>query len=52
MSKPLENHWVAVKGILRYLHRTLDFGIKYIDSFDVRLIGFLDSDWVRNLDDR
>ena len=52
MSKPLENHWVAAKGVLRYLQGTLDFGIKYTDSFDVRLTGFSDSDWVENLDDR
>jgi len=52
MSKPLESHWVATKGVLRYLQGTLDFGIVYIDSCDVRLIGFSDFDWARNVDDR
>ena len=51
-SNPLENHWAAVKDILRYLQGTLDFGIKYIDSFDVRLTGFSDSDQAKKLDDR
>eukprot|EP00253_Pinus_taeda_P029526 PITA_29526 len=44
MSKPLENHWVAVKGVLRYLQGTLDFGIKFSDSFDVRLTGFVEEE--------
>ena len=52
MSKPLESHWVAAKGILRYLKGTLDFGIIYTDSCDVRLAGFSDSDWAGNVDDR
>lgn len=40
MSKPLESHWVVAKGVLRYLQGTLDFGIVYTDSFDVRLTSF------------
>lgn len=52
MSKPLENHWVATKGVLRYLQRTLEFGIVYNDSCDVRLAGFLDSHWVGSVDDK
>lgn len=51
MSKPLKSHWVAVKYDLIYFQGTLDFGIIYINSFDVRLIGLSDSDWARNLDD-
>jgi len=42
MSKPLESHWVEAKGILGYIQGTLDFGIKYTNSFDVRLTGFSD----------
>ena len=52
MSKPLESHWIAAKGVLRYLQGTLDFGIKYTDSFDARLTSFSDLDWAENLDDR
>lgn len=40
MSNPLESHWVATKGVLRYLQGTLDFSIIYTDSCDVKLIGF------------
>jgi len=35
-----------------YLHRTLDFGIVYTDSCDVKLTGYSDSDWAGNADDR
>ena len=45
MSKPLESHWNAKKCVLRYLQGTIDYGIIYNDSFDVRLIGFTDSNW-------
>jgi len=52
MSKPLESHWNAVKNVLRYLQGTVDYGIIYTDSSDVRLAGFADSDWAGNVDDR
>ena len=52
MSKPLESHWIAAKGILRYLQGIVDYGIIYIDSSDVRLAGFTYSDWAGNVDDR
>lgn len=45
------SHWVAAKGVLRYLQGTLDFGIIYTNSFDVRMTGFLNSDWAENLVD-
>jgi protein associated with RNAse G/E len=52
MAKPLEIHWNAAKGVLRYLKGTIDYGIKYTDSFDVELTGYSDSDWAGNSDDR
>ena len=52
MAKTHEIHWNAAKAILRYLKGTLDYGIKYIDASDVELIGYSDSDWAGNLDDR
>jgi protein associated with RNAse G/E len=52
MAKPLESHWNAAKGVPRYLKGTLDYGIKYIDSFDFELTGYSDSDWAGNPDDR
>eukprot|EP00253_Pinus_taeda_P001596 PITA_01596 len=52
MSKPLESHWVVAKGVLRYLQGTLDFGIVYSDSCDVRLTSFSNFNQARNVDDR
>ena len=52
MAKPQEIHWNAAKVILRYLKGTLDYGIKYTDASDVELIGYSDSDWDGNSDDR
>ena len=46
------NHWLAVKGVLRYLQGTSNFGILFSDSFGVSLTSYTDSDWVGNLDDR
>lgn len=43
MSKTLESHWNATKSVLRYLQGTIDYGIIYTDSSDVRLEGFVDS---------
>jgi hypothetical protein len=52
MAKILEIHWNVAKGVLRYLKGTIDYGIKYTDSFDVEMTGYSDSDWASNLDDR
>ena len=52
MEKPLESHWNEAKGVLRYLKGTLDYGIKYTDSFDVEVTGYSDSDWASNPDDQ
>lgn len=51
MSKPFESHWNAAKSVLRYLKGTVDYGIIYTDSFDVRLAGFADLNWAGNVDD-
>ena len=51
MAKPIEIHWNGMKGVLRYLKGTIDYGIKYTDSFDVELTSYSDSDWDNNLDD-
>ena len=52
MSKPLESHWIAAKCVLRSLNGTCNYGILYTDISDVILVGYLDSNWVGNLDDR
>ncbi|GKE46080.1 retrovirus-related pol polyprotein from transposon TNT 1-94 [Tanacetum coccineum] len=42
-----ENHWSAVKRILRYLHDMVEHG-----NPDTSLEAFLDADWAGDLDDR
>eukprot|EP00253_Pinus_taeda_P026794 PITA_26794 len=43
--------WRSAKGVLRYLQGTIDYGIIYTDSSDVRLTRLTDSDWDGNVDD-
>ena len=52
MAKPQESHWNATKAVLKYLKGTLDYGIKYTDASIVDLIGYSDSDYLGNPDDR
>ncbi|XP_071745051.1 uncharacterized protein [Lepeophtheirus salmonis] len=45
-------HWVALKRILRYLKNTRNLGLYYRKSDKGELIGFSDSDWAGDHDDR
>eukprot|EP00253_Pinus_taeda_P008925 PITA_08925 len=38
-------HWAAAKYVLRYLQGTVDYGLLYTRSKDIRLSGFIDVDW-------
>jgi histone deacetylase 1/2 len=55
LSNPLEEHWKAVKRILRYLSGTLHYGL-LIQAAPIHkplsLIGFCDADWASDPDDR
>ncbi|PRQ55986.1 putative RNA-directed DNA polymerase [Rosa chinensis] len=52
MEKPMEDHLVAVKRILRYLKGTADLGIFYKKFQSSNLCGFTDSDYAGDMDDR
>ncbi|MFS7934571.1 putative RNA-directed DNA polymerase [Helianthus anomalus] len=63
MHSPTENHWSAVKRILRYLQGTSSLGLliqqksapvihAYTDSHNHSLTAFTDADWAGSLDDR
>jgi hypothetical protein len=45
MQSPSQIHFIAAKKVLRYLKRTLEFGMHFVKSSFVKLIGFSDSDW-------
>ncbi|KAE8679159.1 Zinc ion binding, putative isoform 1 [Hibiscus syriacus] len=47
------NHpFKATKRILRYLKGTIDFGLFYSASNDYKLVGYSDSDWGGDIDNR
>jgi histone deacetylase 1/2 len=55
LSSPLEEHWKAVKRILRYLQGTLHHGLLIkpaSTSEHMSLVGFCDADWASDPDDR
>lgn len=52
MEKPTEKHLVAAKRVLRYVKGTLEFGIMYRRSQDVKLMVLSDSDYAGDHDDR
>lgn len=55
LSNPLEDHWKAVKRILRYLSGTLHYGLLIQPASKqqpLSLLGFCDADWVADPDDR
>jgi hypothetical protein len=52
MERPTEIHLQAAKRILRYLKGTAELGIAYKRREEEELVGFADSDYVRDTDDR
>ena len=51
-AKPTKHYWIAVKRILRYLKGTLNYGLFYSKGGSTECVGFSDSDWGGDLDDR
>jgi hypothetical protein len=51
ISKPRQEHWVRVKGVLQYLKQTADYGIIY-GLEDASLEGYTDSDYAADPDKR
>ena len=52
MEEPTTTHLKTAKRILCYIKGTLDFGLSYSSSNNFRLVGYSDSDWAGDLDDR
>ena len=50
-SEPGEEHWIAVKHILKYLRRTRDYMLVYQNE-SLEPIGYTDSDFQSDIDSR
>jgi hypothetical protein len=52
-SNPTEDHWKAVKRIMRYLRGTLNVGLEYGGRYTEEVLeGFTDADWANDKGDR
>ncbi|KAJ3689816.1 hypothetical protein LUZ61_018980 [Rhynchospora tenuis] len=52
MEEPKYSHWKAIKRILRYIKGTEALGLFYSNSEEYKLMGYSDSDWCGDVDDR
>lgn len=53
MADPGKVHWLALKGMLKYLKRTMELGLLYKrGETDFLLQGYVDSDYAECLDTR
>ena len=52
MNKPYLDHMTAAKQNLRYVKGTIDYGLVYKSEEDREWIGYCDSDYAGDLDDR
>ncbi|KAJ8774325.1 hypothetical protein K2173_011197 [Erythroxylum novogranatense] len=52
MHDPRDQHWQAVKRILRYLKATSAYGLLIQKSSSTQLFAYSDSDWAGSIDDR
>ncbi|KAK6147456.1 hypothetical protein DH2020_018368 [Rehmannia glutinosa] len=52
MKNPTTAHMKTAKRILRYLKGTINYGLFYSTTKDYKLVGYSDSDWSGDVDDR
>ena len=45
MSRPSNEHWSAIKRVLRYVKGTMDFGLSFKHTDNFELQGYSDADW-------
>jgi len=51
-AEPTAQHWIGVRRIMHYLYDTQDLGLLYTNDEIRECIGYSDSDWAGDLDDR
>jgi hypothetical protein len=49
-SNPSAVHWMALKRILKYLNKTINYGLKYSKDISI-LEGYSDASWISNQED-
>jgi hypothetical protein len=52
MEAPKDSNWKVGKKILRYVSGTKNFGIEYSGSNEFKLIGYINNDCAKSIDDR
>ena len=52
MQAPIDEHWSAVKRILRYLKSTIQHGLFLSRHSSAQLTAYTDADWAGSIDDR
>ena len=52
LKNPSQDHWLLAKKVLRYLKGTFDLGLVFKHSKCLKLVGFCDSDWGGDPNDR
>ena len=52
MEEPKYSHLKAIKRILRYIRGTVSLGLFYSETHEYKLVGYSDSDWCGDIDDR
>ena len=52
METPKETQWQAPKIILRYVNGTKEYGVLYSSTDNFKLIGYIDIEWARSVNDR
>jgi hypothetical protein len=52
MVEWIQFHWVAAKNVLRYLHGTIVYSLRYVSGGEVRLQGYTYYNWEGSAIDR
>jgi hypothetical protein len=52
MEESIYTHWKALKIILRYIQGTKSLGLFFLRTDEYKLVGYSDSDWCGDIDDR
>jgi hypothetical protein len=52
MERPMQTHWLAAKRILKCIKSTMNLGLFYAYGDEAKLVGYSDSDWGCDQDER